>query len=593
MSGRRLKNICVTLFIKENSWAPTQNFLDKCKYCCWGIEKCPKTKKVHVHIYAELKGTARIETVKNYLQDKTAHVESRKGTREEAINYVKKEDSRLDGTSFQEYGELSQLKRTCNKSSLEEAIELLKISDINTVAEAFPVIFVKNGRGLRDLKTELDLKCEKEKPEIDVIIIWGDAGTGKSLYAKQMTREFGMKAWELSPNSGTENSLWFDGYNGEDVLIINDFEGKMIKHRTFLDMCDFGVRQWQVKGQKGGVAGTWKKVIITSNYDPQTWYKTLWEKYSVLKDAFFRRVNKIYKVSGSCLEDAVWEIQKEEPPRIFIKDLKIQPRWKGEEPLRLKRAREEREAIEQEDINVLNGQEKELMEPLQDPFMEKQSMEAESWADPESEILSDVDWTRGPDGTWIDKKFLQSWMEKEKERLGHYPDVNMVWKNSSPKTQDIKKNESIEKIIDRLRPQMAEEKRAFMERRQAMLRAEAGKKIEDAPPIEQVLPSLLEKASESELERLILPSPIPEEEEEDEREDTEKTERRRWYIWKGKTFDMDLLEEWLDEQEMRLGNFSSPSIPWKRSPSIQPDGSPCIPWKKSPSFEGAEGEDTE
>ena len=90
-------------------------------------------------------------------------------------------------------------------------------------------------------------------------------------------------------------------------------------------------------------------------------------------------------------------------------------------------------------------------------------MEAESWADPESEILSDIDWTRGPDGTWIDKKFLQSWMEKEKERLGHYPDVNMVRKSPTPNTQEIKKNESIEKIIDRLRPQMAEEKRAFMD----------------------------------------------------------------------------------------------------------------------------------
>ena len=583
-------NVCITIFRDKPTWGPSKELLNQLKYIIWAWEKCPQTKKIHCHIYAEFKSRKRLTQIKTLLGIEDAHIEKRHGTRQEAINYVKKEDCRLDGTVVNEWGQRENIKK-CEKSSLEEAVKLLKETNIEVVAEELPTIFARHSRGLQDLDRLLRRKCEKEKRFIDVVILWGDAGTGKSVMAKEYAKKRRMLWWELSPNSGSENALWMDGYNGEECLIINDFEGKMIKHRTMLDMLDFGVRSWQVKGKTGGVQGEWTTVIITSNYDPQTWYKTLWEKYPASFNAFFRRINKIYRVEGTSPENAIWEIQKDDPPRIFIQDFKLRQIWKNnKEPEETKRAREEQEAMEQEDINTLNGQEKELEGHLPIPVIEDHNMEAESWADPESEILSDVDWTRGPDGTWIDKKFMNDWMEKEKERLGHYPEVGL--KTTSPDTQDIKEM-SIEKIIDRLRPQMAEEKRAFMERRQAMLRAEAGKKIEDAPPIEQVLPSLLEKASESELERLMLPSPIPEEEEEDEREDTEKTERRRGYIWKGKTFDMDLLEEWLDEQEMRLGNFSSPSIPWKRSPSIQPDGSPCIPWKKSPSFEGAEGEDTE
>ena len=70
-------------------------------------------------------------------------------------------------------------------------------------------------------------------------------------------------------NQPSNNSLWFDGYNGEKVLLIDDFSG-WVKYRELLTLLDGYPYRCEMKG--GHVWAKWNWVIITSNLDVKNWY---------------------------------------------------------------------------------------------------------------------------------------------------------------------------------------------------------------------------------------------------------------------------------------------------------------------------------
>lgn len=91
------------------SWKPiTYTVTAECdiRYLCYGIEICPKTQKQHYQGYLELRKPLRMQGVKKLLDDNTIHLEKRKGTRDQARDYCKK-----DG-KFYEYGTWTLGKKT-------------------------------------------------------------------------------------------------------------------------------------------------------------------------------------------------------------------------------------------------------------------------------------------------------------------------------------------------------------------------------------------------------------------------------------------------------------------------------------------------
>ena len=88
---------------------------------------------------------------------------------------------------------------------------------------------------------------------------WGEPGVGKSWYAHH-------DVCEPSQIFVKNHLKWWDGYNGEEYVIIDDLG------RSFTDWDEF--KQWSdtypIRGQiKGGVVALrYEKIIVTSNYSP-------------------------------------------------------------------------------------------------------------------------------------------------------------------------------------------------------------------------------------------------------------------------------------------------------------------------------------
>jgi len=101
---------------------------------------------------------------------------------------------------------------------------------------------------------------------------WGPPGTGKSHKARTENPGAYIKA----------QNKWFDGYEGEEVIILDDFDTDKLGHylKIWTD-------KWSCSGEiKGGtVKLQHKKFIVTSNYS----IDDLWQDAPQMQQAIRRR----------------------------------------------------------------------------------------------------------------------------------------------------------------------------------------------------------------------------------------------------------------------------------------------------------------
>ena len=122
--------------------------------------------------------------------------------------------------------------------------------------------------------------------DVDVTYIYGLPGTGKTRYIYD-NYKFG----EFYHTSVYNNST-FDGYNGQDVLVLDEFSGKInieLMNRL-LDRYPF-----ELPARFANKVACYTKVYIISNFKITELYKDEQSSKRILFDAFLRRIKKIVR----------------------------------------------------------------------------------------------------------------------------------------------------------------------------------------------------------------------------------------------------------------------------------------------------------
>jgi len=96
-------------------------------------------------------------------------------------------------------------------------------------------------------------------------VFWGPPGAGKS---RRALEEAGPGAYWL-PRPEGQNTVWWDGYEGQEVVVIDEFYGWIMRDKM-QRLCDRYPLLVQTKG--GTTPFLAKKIIITSNEHPSTWW---------------------------------------------------------------------------------------------------------------------------------------------------------------------------------------------------------------------------------------------------------------------------------------------------------------------------------
>lgn len=266
-TGSRSRSYCITLF-QDDKPDFTQLDVD---YSIAGTEKCPKTGKTHQQCYIYRNKRVSFKRVKSLFP--TAHIEEAKGTPQQNQNYCAK-----DG-DYEEKGEVPV------KGKRNDIAQLYKdtcagLSDI-ALGEEHPSAYMKFYKAVDRVRFNY-ARQDNAFSAPEVLVYVGDAGSGKT-----------RKAHEIDPDlyilDFSSPQVWFDGYNGQSTILLDDFYGN-IKYNYLLKLLDGYKFQLPVKG--GFTWKTWSRVIITSNDFPCNWYK------KGLTPALKRRITKteIFKV---------------------------------------------------------------------------------------------------------------------------------------------------------------------------------------------------------------------------------------------------------------------------------------------------------
>lgn len=247
---------------------------DSLVFAVWQLEVCPETRRPHFQGYVEYKNPVRMGFVKAHFGGDRLHVEARRGSRESAVTYCTKEDTRIAGPW--DVGSLpskSQGKRT---DLHDVADALLEGRSLSAVAESYPVSFIKYHRGIQSLHG-IRARNRREWRTLTVDVFIGESGAGKT---RRAISEHSESYFILDQGE----RVWFDGYDGELALIIDDFYG-WIKYGKLLRILDGHPFRCEIKGSFTWAA--WTHVIVTSNDHPRTWYDR------GLTPALRRRITKV------------------------------------------------------------------------------------------------------------------------------------------------------------------------------------------------------------------------------------------------------------------------------------------------------------
>lgn len=268
-------------------------------YCM--ADEIATTGTYHTHIFLYALSPIRFSTIKARFP--TAHIEKAYGSARDNRAYIRKEgkwaDTEKSETSvpgtFEEWGDLPAEKEEQTPQmfrlvqNIRAGMSTTEIIDDNP-AMAFRV------RDIDLLRQTLTAeKYSEENRPLEVTYLYGASGTGKT---RGIYERHSAKSVCRITNYRAAKGVSFDGYNGQDVLVFEEFSGQ-IPIEDMLNYLD--VYPLYLPARYSDRMACYTKVYITSNLALEQQYKSIqWERPETWR-AFLRRIHTVieYLPDGS------------------------------------------------------------------------------------------------------------------------------------------------------------------------------------------------------------------------------------------------------------------------------------------------------
>jgi len=235
-----------------------------------------ESRTPHFQVYLETEKKYRMTAIKNKLRPLGVWLEPARGG-EKGRDYVMRTGDHADKPGFLEgpweFGEYT--KNQGKRSDLTTITDMImKGSSLSKVATTSPATFVRFHTGLKALKGIINTKVRKWRTELHIIT--GVPGSGKSYTAKMEAEKYlidhkldGDVYYYNAPAKAGQDRYWFNNYDGESVMIINDFYGT-VDIDTFKNWIDEYPLTVEVKN--GSAQFLVKAVWVTSNTAWTNWW---------------------------------------------------------------------------------------------------------------------------------------------------------------------------------------------------------------------------------------------------------------------------------------------------------------------------------
>lgn len=269
---QKFRRICFTLNNYNNE--EYQSFIDEynnnnnIQYMIIGKE-VGENKTPHLQGYIEFKNQMYFNNIKKI--NNRMHFEASKGNQQQNINYCSKDND------FTEFGER---KKQGKRNDLVKIKEMIKDNKpmkeiLNECTNYQQMCCAQKLMSYKPLNIK-----ERNIPE--VIYIHGKSGSGKTEYARNICNENSTYTFERKMD-------WFDGYDYDEDVIINDFRSSKCEYSFLLNLLDGYEMRVPIKG--GFTIWKPKRVIFTSVIHPKKLYRNISEEEDSI-DQLLRRITK-------------------------------------------------------------------------------------------------------------------------------------------------------------------------------------------------------------------------------------------------------------------------------------------------------------
>lgn len=217
-------------------------------YLVYAQEICPSTSTPHYQGYVELSKPQRFSWIKRRLP--RAYLAPRKGSRTQARDYCFKEcDNPVEFGRFKEDRQGQRNDILAIKRKIDEGYCELDLYEEHMGS------MLRYGRGFR--RYMLLKRAKIEPGPCKVLWIYGPTGSGKTRWAKESYPDYYEKS----------NNKWWDGYDGQKVVIWDDYE--KTDDYTYTDLLKWTDR-YRKKGEAKGetVNLVYTTLIFTSVNQP-------------------------------------------------------------------------------------------------------------------------------------------------------------------------------------------------------------------------------------------------------------------------------------------------------------------------------------
>ena len=213
----------LTISAEKHTQQAVEELLDVLGAYIFQQEEGGETGYPHFQAFLQLQSPIHMKTLKNKFKKagfNDAHIEMRKGTVQDCIDYCSKKETRVNGPW--QGGEIDLKNKQGNRSDIAELRQQIldgaSVSDVLLSDEAGKA--ARYTRYLSELATARDRTTYgRQIRDITVHYLWGDPGVGKTRYI-----------YDNNPIESiyrvTDYRHPWDEYEGQSVLVLDEFDGQ-------------------------------------------------------------------------------------------------------------------------------------------------------------------------------------------------------------------------------------------------------------------------------------------------------------------------------------------------------------------------------
>lgn len=248
----------------------------------------------HTHVFFSLEHATRFSTIKKRFPE--AHIDRAEGTSAECKAYVQKSGKWADSdkaetsipNTFEEWGELPA-ERQGERTDLAQLYEYVKDGLSNfEILEENPDYMLNLDKIERVRQAVKEQQYREKFRKLEVTYIWGPTGVGK-------TRGVMEKYGYTGVYRVTDYAHPFDGYAGEDVLLLDEYNSNF-KIQDLLNYLDG--YPLTLPARYSNRVACYTKVYIVSNLCLSKQYTETQYNAPLTYEALLRRIQKVVQYIG-------------------------------------------------------------------------------------------------------------------------------------------------------------------------------------------------------------------------------------------------------------------------------------------------------